>query len=46
MAGLRHFLGPSFEEFRRDFLDALTSSDHRSSTRVVMVVARKAASER
>ncbi len=45
MAGLRHFLGP-FEEFRRDFLDALTSSDHRSSTRVVMVVARKAASER
>ncbi len=44
MAGLRTFLGPSFEEFRRDFIDALTSPGHRSSTRVVMVVARKATS--
>ena len=46
MAGLRSFLGSSFEDFRRDFIDALTSPGHRSSTRVVMVVARKAASER
>jgi hypothetical protein len=45
MPGLRTFLGPSFEEFRRDFVDALTSPGHRSSTRVVMVVARKSASE-
>ena len=46
LTGLRNFLGPSFEEFRRDFIDALTSPRHRSSTRVVMVVARKAANER
>jgi hypothetical protein len=46
MAGLRHFLGPSLDEFRHDFLDALTSPGHRSSARVVMVVARKAADHR
>ena len=46
LTGLRNFLGPSFEEFRRDFIDALTSPRHRSSTRVVMVVARKTANER
>jgi hypothetical protein len=36
MAGLRHFLGPPLDEFRHDFLVALTSLGHRSSDRVVI----------
>ena len=41
MGGLQSFLGPSFAPFERAFLDALASPEHRSATRVVLVVARK-----
>ena len=41
MGGLQAFLGPRFSPFERAFLDALASTEHRSATRVVLVVARK-----
>jgi SAM-dependent methyltransferase len=41
MGGLQSFLGPRFLSFERAFLEALASPEHWSSTRVVLVVARK-----
>lgn len=41
MDGLKKFLGPSFADFQRDFLTALMSPAHSSTTRVIMVVARR-----
>jgi SAM-dependent methyltransferase len=41
MAGLKAFLGPRFPEFEKTFLDALSSLEHRSQTRVFIVVARR-----
>ena len=41
MGGLKAFFGPRFPEFERTFLHALASPDHRSQTRVFIVVARR-----
>jgi SAM-dependent methyltransferase len=41
MGGLQGFLGARFLEFERRFLRALASPDHRSHTRVLIVVARR-----
>jgi SAM-dependent methyltransferase len=41
MAGLKAFLGSRFPEFERTFLHTLASPDHRSKTRVFIVVARR-----
>lgn len=40
MGGLKAFFGDRFPEIERTFLRALESPDHRSQTRVVIVVAR------
>jgi len=42
MGGLQAFLGPRFPAFERGFLEALASPEHRTSTRVVLVVATTA----
>jgi SAM-dependent methyltransferase len=41
MAGLKQFLGARFPEFERSFLQALVAPNHRSQTRVFIVVARR-----
>jgi SAM-dependent methyltransferase len=41
LAGLKAFLGSRFPEFERTFLQTLASPDHRSKTRVFIVVARR-----
>ena len=41
IVGLKAFLGARFAEFERTFLHALASPEHRSRTRVVLVVARR-----
>jgi SAM-dependent methyltransferase len=41
MAGLKVFLGDRFPDFERAFLDALSSPDHHSNTRVFIVVAQR-----
>jgi len=45
MAGLEAFLGARFPEFERAFLHTLASPDHRSETRVFIVVARRSSGE-
>jgi SAM-dependent methyltransferase len=41
MAGLKVFLGARFPEFERTFLPALAAPNHRSQTRVFIVVAQR-----
>lgn len=41
MAGLKGFLGARFPEFERSFLQALAAPNHRSQTRVFIVVAQR-----
>jgi SAM-dependent methyltransferase len=41
MAGLKGFLGADFPEFERSFLRALAAPNHRSHTRVFIVVAQR-----
>jgi SAM-dependent methyltransferase len=41
IVGLKAFLGARFSEFESTFLRALASPEHRSQTRVVIVVARR-----
>jgi SAM-dependent methyltransferase len=41
MAGLKAFLGSRFPQFERTFLHTLASPDHRSQTRVFIVVAQR-----
>jgi SAM-dependent methyltransferase len=41
VVGLKAFLGSRFPEFERTFLNTLASPDHRSTTRVFIVVARR-----
>jgi len=46
MGGLKAFFGARFPELERTFLHALASPDHRSQTRVVIVVARRSQAQR
>ena len=41
MAGLKAFFGSRFPEFERTFLHTLASPDHRSKTRVFIIVAQR-----
>lgn len=41
MGGLKAFFGPRFPEFERSFIHALAAPDHRSQTRVFIVVAQR-----
>jgi SAM-dependent methyltransferase len=43
--GLKAFLGSRFPEFERTFLHTLASPDHRSQTRVFMVVAQRSSGQ-
>jgi SAM-dependent methyltransferase len=45
MAGLKAFLGSRFPEFERTFLHTLASPDHRSKTRVFIIVAQRSSGQ-